>query len=75
MFLLYTNVVSELMRPSPAPAVEAWVASHPVKNLFFSAACSWAVRLNPQSSGGWSALPRPRHAATPDDGRSDRRGG
>lgn len=37
MFLLDTNVVSELMRRSPAPAVEAWVASHPVKDLFFSA--------------------------------------
>ena len=37
MFLLDTNVVSELMRTSPDPAVEAWVAGHPVKDLFFSA--------------------------------------
>ena len=37
MFLLDTNVVSELMRTSPDPAVEAWIAGHPVKDLFFSA--------------------------------------
>ena len=37
MFLLDTNVVSELMRTLPDPAVEAWVAGHPVKDLFFSA--------------------------------------
>ena len=37
MFLLETNVISELMRRSPDPAVEAWVARHPVKELFFSA--------------------------------------
>lgn len=37
MILLDTNVVSELMRKSPDPAVEAWIADHPVENLFFSA--------------------------------------
>ena len=37
MFLLDTNVVSELMRTSPDSAVEAWIAGHPVKDLFFSA--------------------------------------
>lgn len=37
MFLLDTNVVSELMRTSPDPSVEAWIADHPVKDLFFSA--------------------------------------
>ena len=37
MILLDTNVVSELMRTSPDPAVEAWIAQHPVENLFFSA--------------------------------------
>ena len=36
MILLDTNVVSELMRTSPDPAVEAWSASHPAANLFFS---------------------------------------
>ena len=37
MFLLDTNVVSELMRTSPDPAVEEWIAGHPVNDLFFSA--------------------------------------
>ena len=37
MILLDTNVVSELMRPFPGPAVESWVASHPAASLFFSA--------------------------------------
>ena len=37
MILLDTNVVSELMRRSPDPAVEAWVLGHAVEALFFSA--------------------------------------
>jgi len=37
MILLDTNVVSELMSTSPDPTVEAWIAGHPVKDLFFSA--------------------------------------
>ena len=35
--LLDTNVVSELIRKSPDPAVEAWTAGHPLEDLFFSA--------------------------------------
>ena len=35
--LLDTNVVSELIRKSPAPAVEAWAAGQPLEDLFFSA--------------------------------------
>ena len=31
MIVLDTTVVSELMRPSPAPAVERWVATHPCR--------------------------------------------
>ena len=37
MVVLDTTVVSELMRLSPAPAVEAWVAGRPASSLFFSA--------------------------------------
>ena len=37
MFLLDTNVVSELLRPSPDPAVEAWVGERPATDLYFSA--------------------------------------
>ncbi|MCY4238756.1 MAG: type II toxin-antitoxin system VapC family toxin [Rhodospirillaceae bacterium] len=35
--LLDTNVVSELLRPSPDPAVESWVAARPAAELHFSA--------------------------------------
>ena len=37
MILLDTNVVSELMRKSPEPAVEVWTASQSAEELFFSA--------------------------------------
>ena len=35
--LLDTNVVSELIRKSPHPAVDAWAVGHPLEDLFFSA--------------------------------------
>ena len=35
--LLDTNVVSELIRKMPDPAVEAWAAGHALEELFFSA--------------------------------------
>lgn len=35
--LLDTNVVSELIRKAPDPAVEAWAANHALEELFFSA--------------------------------------
>ncbi len=37
VLLLDTNVLSELIRKSPDPAVEAWAAGHPLEDLFFSA--------------------------------------
>ena len=37
MFLLDTNVVSELLRPSPDPAVETWVGDCRATHLYFSA--------------------------------------
>ena len=37
MFVLDTNVVSELMRPAPNPGVEAWVAKRRAGQLFLSA--------------------------------------
>ena len=36
MFVLDTNVVSELMRPTPDPAVERWVGDCTAGSLFFS---------------------------------------
>ena len=35
--LLDTNVVSELLRPSPDPAMETWVGECPATDLYFSA--------------------------------------
>lgn len=35
--LLDTNVVSELLRPSPNPTVEGWVAGRQAADLYFSA--------------------------------------
>lgn len=35
--LLDTNVVSELLRPSPSPTVESWVAGYQAADLHFSA--------------------------------------
>ena len=36
MFLLDTNVVSELLRPYPDPVVEAWVGNRRATDLYFS---------------------------------------
>ncbi len=36
MILLDTNVISELMRPVPAPAVERWVSNQPAAGMFIS---------------------------------------
>ena len=35
--LLDTNVLSELLRAAPAPAVLAWFAGQPAQSLFVSA--------------------------------------
>ena len=37
MILLDTNVLSELMRPAPDPAVEQWLSAQPDASLFISA--------------------------------------
>lgn len=37
MFLLDTNVVSELLRPAPEPVVETWVGGRRATDLYFSA--------------------------------------
>ena len=44
MILLDTNVISELMRPSPAPAVERWVGDQPAPSLFISAVTEAELR-------------------------------
>ena len=42
--LLDTNVVSELLRPSPNPAVEGWVAARQAADLHFSAVSEAELR-------------------------------
>ena len=37
MILLDTNILSELMRPAPEPAVEQWLASQPDASVFICA--------------------------------------
>lgn len=37
MFILDTDVISELMRPQPAPQVLAWVDAQPRRDLFITA--------------------------------------
>ena len=37
MFVLDTNVVSELMRPAPDPVIASWVAAHATSSLFLTA--------------------------------------
>ncbi len=36
MFILDTNVIAELMRPTPAPQVLAWVDAQPARDLFIT---------------------------------------
>ena len=37
MIILDTNIVSELLRPAPAPQVEAWLAAQDGATVFFTA--------------------------------------
>ena len=37
MFVIDTNVASELMKPTPAPAVAAWIAARDAEELFLTA--------------------------------------
>lgn len=44
MILLDTNVISELVRPVPQPAVQNFLRSHPPEELFTSAICEAEIR-------------------------------
>jgi len=44
VYLLDTNVVSELMRPEPSPAVLAWIDAAGVAALAISAVSCWEIR-------------------------------
>lgn len=45
MILLDTNVISELLRPAPAPQVEAWVAGYDGAQLFLTAISAAELRF------------------------------
>jgi len=45
MIILDTNVVSELLRPVPSPAVEAWLAVQDGTTVFFTAIGEAELRL------------------------------
>jgi predicted nucleic acid-binding protein len=44
MILLDTNILSELIRPVPAPAVLRWLAAQPVASVFISAVTEAELR-------------------------------
>lgn len=58
MIVLDTNVVSELMRPAPAPAVMAWLQRHPSHDVFTSAITVAEIRY------GIARLPAGRRRET-----------
>ena len=45
MFILDTNVVSELMRPTPDPVIESWFAEHATSSLFLTAVSEAELRF------------------------------
>ena len=45
MFVLDTNVASELMRPAPVPAVAAWIGQQYVQDLFLTAVSEAELRF------------------------------
>ena len=61
MFLLDTNVVSELLRPFPDPVVETWIGDRRATALYFStigeAELRYGVAMLP--AGGRPRLPLP----------------
>jgi predicted nucleic acid-binding protein len=64
MIVLDTNVISELMRPEPHPAVFAWVAARPRWVLFTTsvnqAEVLYGIVALPRSSPGASSASGPR---------------
>ncbi len=45
MFVLDTNVVSELMRPTPDPVIASWVAERATSNVFLTAVTEAELRF------------------------------
>ena len=61
VFLLDTNIVSELLRPSPDPAVETWIGDRRATDLYFSAIGEAELRygVGVLPAGGGPRLPPP----------------
>ena len=57
MFVLDTNVASELMRPEPEPAVAEWVAARATSSLFLTAISEAELRF------GLAVMPHGRRRA------------
>ncbi len=55
MFILDTNVVSELMRAAPNPAIASWIAERATLNLFLTAVTEAELRF------GLAVMPPGRH--------------
>ncbi len=55
MFVIDTNVASELMRPQPTAAVAAWIAERDAQDMYLTAGakrnCSTEWRSCPPASG------------------------
>ena len=51
MIVLDTNVLSELLRPSPEPTVLAWLTEQPSASLFTTAVSCGIDVVDPWSSG------------------------
>jgi len=45
MIVLDTNVISELMRPAPEPAVISWLDRQPTASIWTTSICAFEVRL------------------------------
>jgi len=50
MFIPDTNVISELMRPQPDPALFAWVAAQP-RDTLFTTSDGWCAHGDAQHQG------------------------
>ena len=46
MIILDTNVVSELMRPEPAPMITAWIGKHATPSLFLTTITKAELRFD-----------------------------
>lgn len=55
MFVLDTNVVSELMRPKPHPVIASWIAERATSSLFLTAVTEAELRF------GLAIMPTGRH--------------